>query len=136
MRKSLSLAAVLGLVALPALAQPMTTAPEIRPILEATQSSWVALREYEGQDLLYFTHLLAWRCGLSEIRYGLNDAPPETVFAMEPCHLDTAQPNAITGADIYLIESLGSVQSVSVEIIYDDGAVARMDYVRKAILMP
>lgn len=127
---------LLALLAGPALAQPMTTAPEIRPILQATQGSWLALREYDGQDLLYFTHILAWRCGLEGIRYGLNGAPPETPFEMEPCHLDTAQPNAITGADIYLRAPLGSVQSVAVEITYDDGAVARMDYARKAILMP
>lgn len=136
MRKSISLAVTLTLFAGPALTQPMTTAPEIRPILEATQGSWVALREYEGQDLLYFTHLLSWRCGLNQIRYGLNGAAPETVFEMEPCHLDTAQPNAITGPAIYLTEPLGSVDAVSVEITYDDGAVARMDYARKAILMP
>ncbi|NCO87602.1 MAG: hypothetical protein GW886_13325 [Rhodobacterales bacterium] len=115
-----------------------TTAVEIRPILDMTQGSWIALREYDGQDLLYFTHLLAWRCGLWEIRYGINGAPATEEIPLEPCQTATATPNAITdaGYPLYLAFPLGSVRTVTVQITYDDGARADARYIREQVLIP
>ncbi len=114
-------------------------ATEVRPILDATKASWVAVRLYEGQDLLYFTNLLSWRCGLWEIRYGINGAPADQVLEMEPCHLETAQPGAVTdpiGFPIYLTFAPDSVQSVTVEIDYDDGTTDTAMFERGGILIP
>ncbi|MDT8856042.1 hypothetical protein RNZ50_13670 [Paracoccaceae bacterium Fryx2] len=119
-----------------ALAQGFTTAAEIRPILEATRTNWVALREFDGQDLLHFTHLESWRCGLAEVRYGVNGAAPE-VWAMDPCFEGTAQPHAIAaGREPYIRLPLGSVQAVSVLVTYDDGATDMADFTRAQVLMP
>lgn len=123
----------------PVLGQSLTTAAEIRPILDMTKPQWIALREYDGQDLLYFSHLLAWRCGLTSVAYGLNGAPAETPFDMEPCYEDEAVPNAIKAEDgrmIYIIQPLGSITSITVQVTYDDGSTDTADYVRKAVLMP
>ena len=123
----------------PVLGQSLTTAAEIRPILDMTKPQWIALREYDGQDLLYFSHLLAWRCGLTSVAYGLNGAPAETPFDMEPCYEDEAVPNAIKAEDgrmIYIIQPLGSITSITVQVTYDDGSTDIADYVRKAVLMP
>ena len=89
------LAILFALLAHPLLAQSMTTAAEIRPILTATKPQWVAVREYDGKDLVYFTNLLAWRCGVTSVSYGLNGAAPETVLPMEPCYEAEATPNAL-----------------------------------------
>ena len=62
-----------------------TTAAEVRPILGMTKQSWAAVRLYEGQDLVYFTHLLSWRCGLWSIRWGVNGAPATNEVPLEPC---------------------------------------------------
>ena len=114
-----------------------TTATEVKPILTATKTAWVAVREYDGNDLLYFTHLAAWRCGLHEIRYGVNGAA-EQVFEVEECYVDTAQPNAMKMETHlpYVILDVGSVDSVSVSLIFDDGTQDSATYQRSDILMP
>lgn len=111
------------------------TALEVKPILAATVGNWVALRDYGGQDLLYFTHLLAWRCGLFEIRYAVNGGP-EQVFEAEPCYIDTNAPAAIKTDRPYLTFPPGSVQEVAVHLIYDDATDETQRFPRKAILMP
>ena len=132
---------VAGLAIMPGAirAQNFTTAAEIKPILEATRASWVAVRAYDGRDLVYFTHLMAWRCGIAEIHYGLNGVAAETLLPIEPCYEAEAVPNALkadSGVEIYLSEALGSVQSVTVRLLMDDGSELVADYPRAAVLMP
>lgn len=114
-----------------------TTATEVKPILTATKTSWAALREYDGKDLLYFTHLVAWRCGLHEIQYSVNGAALQ-VFEVEACYTDTAQPNAMKLETHlpYVSYDLGSVSHVSVTLIYDDTSTDSIEFTRKDILMP
>ncbi|MFC3616688.1 hypothetical protein ACFORG_23345 [Lutimaribacter marinistellae] len=114
-----------------------TTATEVRPILGATRRSWIAVREFNGQDLLYVTHLWSWRCGLKEIRIGVNGEAPE-IWPLPECHLDTASPNAITETDglPYRAFPLESVESVEVELLYDDLSRDTASFERATILMP
>jgi len=114
-----------------------TTATEVKPILTATKSQWVAVREYEGKDYLYFTNLLAWRCGLHQVSYGMNGAP-EQVLEIEACHIDTAQPNALTMEEHnpFVILDAGTVNSLTVTLVYDDGTTDTATYQRSDILMP
>lgn len=133
MKKPMAIA--LMLAAPPAAAQQFTTAAEVRPILEATRDNWVAVREYDGRDLLYFTHLLAWRCGLEDISYGINDDTVFSEWAMPDCYEGTASPGAIRETDrIYARLPLREVRSITVVITYDDGAVSEMTYDRADIL--
>lgn len=128
----------LALCAAPAMAQQFTTAAEVRPILEATRASWIAVREYDGQDLVYFTHLLAWRCGLNAVRFQINGQPAQYEWPMEPCHEGTAQPNAIRSDTIlpFVAMPLGSLQQAVVVLEMDDGTFLTAEYARAAILMP
>ena len=118
-------------------AQNYTTAAEVKPILTATKPSWIAVREYDGRDLLYFTNLLSWRCGVTSVSYTVNGGP-DTPLEMEPCYEDTAQPNALVSETIlfYVILPLASIETVSVTVTFDDGSVEVGDYERKAVLMP
>lgn len=134
-----------GLLALAALAVPaaapaqdFTTSAEVKPILAMTKSSWVVLSSRGGQDLLYFTHLESWRCGIAEIRYSVNSAALDRVRETEPCYRGTAQPNALRlqGHLPYVAFPAGSVQSVTVELRYDDGSRDRIEVSRADILMP
>lgn len=98
-----------------------TTAVEVKPILDVTRGNWISIREYDGQDLVYVTHLWAWRCGLLDLRVGINGHPVES-WPMPDCHLDQATPGAILEEDglPYRSFALGSVASIDVEVTYDD----------------
>jgi hypothetical protein len=113
---------------------PFTTSAEVRPILAMTKQAWVAVREYGGQDLVYFTHLAAWRCGIVAARYVLNDEP-EAEFPLEPCYLDSPQPNAVRG-EPWVARPLGSVQTLRVTVEYDDGSSDSIEVTRGDVLMP
>ena len=122
-----------------ATAQNFTTAAEVKPILGATKPNWIAVRAYEGQDLLYFTNLLAWRCGVETVAYGVNGAAATTPLVMEPCYDAEAAPNALKmdqGVLPYVSHGLDSVQTVSVLVTYDDGSTEMADYTRAAVLIP
>lgn len=127
--------AVLTGLAMPGAAQQFTTAAEVRPMLDATRARWIAVREYDGKDLLYFTNLLAWRCGLDAIHYSVNGGA-ETAWQGEPCHEGEAVPNALKVADKlpYVSFPLGSVQSVTVRLTYDDGSGDSVSYERAQIM--
>jgi len=114
-----------------------TTAVEVRPILNMTRGNWVAVREFDGQDLLYVTHLMSWRCGLVLLRYGINGGPLHD-WPLPACHEDTAAPNALTPGDglPYARFAPGSVQRVEVELTFDDLSTERAVFERKAVLMP
>lgn len=126
------------LLAPAALAQNFTTAAEVKPILSATKPQWIAVREYDGRDLLYFTNLLAWRCGVEKVSYGVNGAAPETPLTMEPCYEAEAQPNALKVEDIlpYVSLDLGSVQTVTVRVTFDDGSTEEGSYERAKVMTP
>lgn len=116
-----------------------TTATEVKPILSMTKPSWVAIGSSGGEDLLYFTQLLAWRCGIWEIRYGVNGAPPEQLLPMEPCHEGTATPNALTQvADFlpYVALAEGQIETVEVVVVFDDGSMDSVEFQRQQILLP
>lgn len=114
-----------------------TTATEVRPILQATKGNWVAVREFNGQDLLYVTHLWAWRCGLAALAISVNDEPMQN-WPLPPCHADSATPNAILDSDglPYLTLRLGSVEKIEVQIVYDDLAMERASWARAEVKMP
>lgn len=98
-----------------------TTALEVKPILAATRASWIHVREFDGQDLLYVTHLWSWRCGLAQVKLGVNGAAPE-IWPLPDCHLEEGFPNMIKEEDglPYRSYPLGSVQQIAVEVTYDD----------------
>ena len=131
MRKTI-LPAALCALAFPVAAQNFTTQAEVQPILSMTRANWVAVGRVMEQDWLYFTHILAWRCGISELRYGINGAEPSNVFAMEPCHTELRTPNEIRELP-YLTFPLDSITSVTVELVYPDGQTDRETFERAAI---
>ena len=139
MRSARQVVCTLGLafatLGLPASAQQFTTAEEVKPMLDFTRADWVSLREYNGDDQLLFTHILAWRCGIDRISYAVNDEKRQRL-KVEPCYEGETRPNDFKDMSIlpYVTFPAGSVKAVTVWLNYDDGSTDKEDYKRKAIL--
>lgn len=127
----LATATAAAVTPVPAAAQ-FNSAAEVKPILQMIVPQWVSIREYDGQDLLYFTLLEVYRCGLEQIRYVINDGKPR-VWQTEPCEGDAVFSEI--GADRlpYATFGLGSLETVRIELIYDDGSVQTERYQRSDI---
>lgn len=111
------------------------TAAEVKPILEMTQDSWVAVRVYEGNDLFYFSHLVVFRCGLEEVFYGLNGAVPSEPLPMEPCYEGSNSPAEMDPVKYppYMTFPVGSIHSVTLMMLYDDGDIQEVSWERAQI---
>ncbi len=139
MFKKLSTALLISATTLTTLpAQSQTSAADVKPILTMIKGMWVSVREYDGNDLLYFTMLESYRCGLDGVKYGINTDVADQVWEQETCYMDEAAPNAMKMEDglPYITLDLGSVESVVVEITYDDGTTDTETYQRAAIMTP
>jgi len=92
---------------------------QIKQILDVTKTSWVSFRDWQGQQLIYFTHLEAWKCGIDYVFYGLNGGPLDQIWELDACNPDN--PNAVLKDKPYIELPAGSTQSISVQLIYPDG---------------
>lgn len=134
-KSGLAALAAFVMLGLPAGAENFTTAAEVKPILQATKPQWIAVRLYDGKDLLYFTNLLSWRCGVSEIHYAVNGGDM-AAFEAEPCYENTAQPNALKAErlDAILVSfPPNSIETIDVEVTFDDGTTETAQYQRAAV---
>lgn len=115
-----------------------TTAAEVKPIMSMTRASWVGVREWDENEILYFTHIESWRCGLERVKFAINSKKVDTIYELEDCYEGTASPNAITmdGHLPYLLFPLGTIDSVTIEITYDDGTKETETFKRMAITIP
>lgn len=137
--RALSIVFALGLalplpLASPATAQGFTTSAQVKPILELIRPQWVAIRPYEGQDLLYMTTLLTYRCGIEQIRFSFNNGDLQ-VWEGEPCYRDEASPMALKMETHlpYAVAPLDSLQTVTINLLFDDGTTMEHSYTRKDV---
>ncbi|MEX0282774.1 MAG: hypothetical protein AB3N13_16455 [Arenibacterium sp.] len=113
------------------------TALEVKPILSATKTNWISVREFNGKDLVYVTHLWSWRCGLLQMKVGINGQPVE-VWDLPDCHEDQPAAAAILESDglPYREFPLGSVQQIAVELTYDDLSTDAVRVTRLGTIIP
>src|SRR5436305_1260337 len=55
-----------------------------RKILDMTATSWLSFREFNGL-LVYYTHLMSYRCAIREVRIVIDSTVPDKVLKMPPC---------------------------------------------------
>ncbi|MCA6113675.1 caspase family protein [Bradyrhizobium sp. WSM 1738] len=99
-----------------------------RKILDMTATSWLSFREYNGL-LVYYTHLMSYRCAIREVRVGIDSAVPDKVLKMPPC--DPRDPSVIPHDASPYLKLAPTTRSVSVELTYRDGSVSEIKSFRR-----
>jgi uncharacterized caspase-like protein len=99
-----------------------------RKILDMTATSWLSFREFNGL-LVYYTHLMSYRCAIREVRIGIDSAVPDRVLKMPPC--DMKDPSVILHDAQPYLKLAPSNQFVSVELTYRDGSVSEIKSFRR-----
>jgi Caspase domain len=99
-----------------------------RKILDMTATSWLSFREFNGL-LVYYTHLMSYRCAIREVRVGIDSAVPDKVLKMPPC--DPRDPSVIPSDATPYLKLAPATKSVSVELTYRDGSVSEIKSFRR-----
>lgn len=99
-----------------------------KQILQATKDNWVSFRDYNGRQLIYFTHLEAWKCGITEVRFSINSDALDQIYELQAC--GETPDNAVTVHNPYIVLHLNTAQSISVQITYEDGSKSEVVHKR------
>jgi hypothetical protein len=99
-----------------------------RKILDLTATSWLSFREFNGL-LVYYTHLMSYRCAIREVRVGIDSTVPDKVLKMPPC--DPRDPSSIPREAQPYLKLAPQTKSVSVELTYRDGSVSEIKSFRR-----
>src|SRR6187455_261296 len=99
-----------------------------RKILDMTATSWLSFREFNGL-LVYYTHLMSYRCAIREVRVGIDSTVPDKVVKMPPC--DPRDPSVIPHEAQPYLKLAPATRSVSVELTYRDGSVSEVKSFRR-----
>jgi hypothetical protein len=121
----------LTLLATPAAAQDtrVMPLPQVKNILKITGDNWIVFRDFNSRQLIYFTHLISWKCGIREIQYSLNNDSLSERFPVPECN--KLLPNNIGANDKILLErKLNSVTSVAVRLLFDDDTTSATNIYR------
>jgi hypothetical protein len=99
-----------------------------RKILDMTASSWLAFREFNGL-MVYYTHLVSYRCAIRQVRIGIDTTVPDKVIQLPPC--DMRDPVAIPSNSSPYMKLPPNTKSVSVELTFKDGSLSELRNFRR-----
>jgi hypothetical protein len=93
-----------------------------KSMIEQTSTGWIAFHGSGPKRKAFFTALASFSCAIQEVRYGYDEAPPATPFAMPAC--DPVRPTGIPQGYMTFVEMGDAVKSISVEVTYVDGTTS------------
>jgi hypothetical protein len=99
-----------------------------RKTLDQIWPSWVAFRDYDGV-MVYFTTLISYRCAISEVRYGLDDAAPFKRFNMPPCN--TKDPYSVPENAKIWEKVPSKTSAINIQLVWRDGTVSDVKRIEK-----
>jgi len=99
-----------------------------RKILEMTAGSWLSFREFNGL-LLYYTHLVSYRCAIRQARIGIDTSMPDRTLPLPAC--DQRDPVGTPSNFQPYLKLPSTTRSVSIELTYQDGSVSEVKTFRQ-----
>ncbi len=90
-----------------------------KQILDQFWTSWVAFDASGNTGLVYYTHILSYRCAVKEVRYSLNGASLDKKLDMPPCN--EKDPYALPDGVLPYFKVTKDVTSMAVQVTYVDG---------------
>jgi len=90
-----------------------------KQILDQFWTSWVAFDASGNTGLVYYTHILSYRCAVKEVRYSLNGASLDKKLDMPPCN--EKDPYALPDGVLPYLKVTKDVTSMAVQVTYVDG---------------
>lgn len=99
-----------------------------RRTLETTAGSWLAFGDSNGL-LLYYTHLMSYRCAIREMRIGIDTTVPNKVIPLGEC--DPKHPYEIPASAQPYLRLPPATRMVSVELSYRDGTISETKTFRR-----
>ena len=96
-------------------------------------SGWVAFRNFNGQQLLYFSMLQTLHCRLKEIRYSINSDALDQRMEVAKCNKAlpfSINDDDVTGGRIYISMPLGTAQWAAVQVVWEDDVESGVQRVR------
>lgn len=126
--------AILGASYVTASAQTLPPMSLYQAMLDGNKASgWVAFRNFNGQQLLYFTTLQTLHCRLKEIRYSINSDALDQRVEVAKCNKAlpfSVNDDDITGGRIYKSMPLGTAQWVAVQVVWEDDSESEVQKVK------
>jgi|GEM_PF-2057080 len=92
--------------------------------VRTTPGSWAYLRAYpdENHTIVYFSHLVSYRCGLREVRYSIDSETLDKRIQLPPCSFD--DPFRASSNNDDLISLPEKHNFVAVQVVYFDNSVS------------
>ncbi|HEY8566764.1 MAG TPA: adenylate/guanylate cyclase domain-containing protein [Beijerinckiaceae bacterium] len=103
-------------------------AKTLRATLDMTQNAWLAFRP-DWDTLLYYTHLVSYRCAIAQAVIGFDDGPMDKALPIPPC--DVREPYAIPSHLKPYVTIPKSTRSVSLQLTYADGSQSEVKTFRR-----
>jgi class 3 adenylate cyclase len=96
----------------------------MRDILERFSNSWLAFGGGHNSHLLYFTHLVSYRCAIEKVEIGFNGEAPKEVIALPPC--DPANPYNVPGHARPYLNLRPDIESATLRLTFVGGEMSEV----------
>jgi hypothetical protein len=76
-----------------------------------------------------FGSLMTWRCGIREVRFGIDTPVPDRTFALPPCDMKDPTSTPYNAASTLKVPL--TTKQISVQLIYHDGTTSELMTARR-----